>query len=298
MQRCRSWIAVLSYKQTMNYDSRKAYRRAVMGIVNCTPDSFFTGGGRVPSPRAIEKVIIKHLLGGADIIDIGGCSTRPYADEVLLEEEWRRVRRGLRAAERIFREWGQYPALSVDTFQSEVARRAIEEFGVEIINDVTGGAYDEQMYPLIAEKGVRYVAMHMRGTPQTMMSLTDYAHVAKDVTEALQERVVQMHDAGIKDRQIILDPGFGFAKTQVQEYRLLDGLDRLVALGYPVLVGISRKSMITSAIHVDKGDCLPATTALHWELLRKGADILRVHDVGEARQVVDMYNYYEELIHG
>lgn len=269
-----------------------------MGIVNCTPDSFYTGAGRMPSSRAIEKVIIKHLLGGADIIDIGGCSTRPYADEVPLEEEWRRVRRGLRAAERIFREWGQYPAVSVDTFQSEVARRAIEEFGVEIINDVTGGAYDEQMYRLIAEKGVRYVAMHMRGTPQTMMTLTDYANVAKEVTEALQECIVKMHEAGIKDRQIILDPGFGFAKTQVQEYRLLDGLDRLVALGYPVLVGVSRKSMITSAIHVDKSDCLPATTALHWELLRKGADILRVHDVGEARQVVEMYNYYEELIHG
>ncbi len=252
----------------------------------------------MPSPRAIEKVIRKHLLGGVDIIDIGGYSTRPYADEVPLEEEWRRVRRGLRAAERVFREWGVSPARSVDTFRSEVARRAIDEFGVEIINDVTGGVQDERMYRLIAETRVRYVAMHMRGTPQTMMTQTDYTDVATEVVEALQERVMKMREAGIEERQIILDPGFGFAKTLVQEYQLLDGLDRLVVLGYPVLVGISRKSMITSAIHVDKRDSLPATTALHWELLRKGADILRVHDVYEARQVLDMYNYYEETIHG
>ena len=274
----------------------KASKRTIMGIVNCTPDSFYTGAGKMPTPRALEKQIVKHLMGGVGILDIGGCSTRPYADEVSVEEEWRRVRRGLRAAEKACRAWGQYPMLSVDTFQSEVARRAIEEFGVEMINDVTGGLYDDRMYPLIAEKRVRYVAMHMRGTPQTMMTMTDYQEVVSDVVEALRVRVEAMHEAGIEDWQITLDPGFGFAKTLTQEYRLIDGLDQLVALGYPVLVGVSRKSMITSAVHVDKSDCLPATTALHWELLRKGADILRVHDVYEARQVLDMYNFYEEQI--
>lgn len=278
------------------YDGDKAARRTIMGIVNCTPDSFYTGAGRMPSPRALQKQVVSHLLGGAGIIDIGGCSTRPGADEVPLEEEWRRVRRGLRAAETTFRAWGRYPKLSVDTYRSEVARRAIEEFGVEMINDVSGGLYDAQMYGLVAETGVQYVAMHMRGTPKTMMSLTDYEEVVSDVAEALKERIEAMHAAGIKDRQIVLDPGFGFAKTLEQEYELLHGLDRLVALGYPVLVGVSRKSMITRAIHVDKGDALPATTALHWELLRKGADILRVHDVYEARQVVDMYNFYEQTI--
>lgn len=280
----------------MNAQALKAHRRTIMAIVNCTPDSFYTGAGKMPTPRALQKQIEKHLLGGAAILDFGGCSTRPYAEEVPVEEEWRRVRRGLRAAEQVCREWGRYPMLSVDTFHSEVARRAIEEFGVEMINDVTGGLYDDRMYRLIAEKRVRYVAMHMRGTPQTMMQLTDYDDVAADVAAALQERVGQMRAAGIEDRQITLDPGFGFAKTLVQEYRLIEGLDQVVALGYPVLVGISRKSMITSAIHVDKGDCLPATTALHWELLRKGATILRVHDAAEARQVLDIYNFYEEHI--
>lgn len=277
-------------------DWHKAYQRTIMGIVNCTPDSFYTGAGKVPTSRTLQKQIAQHLLGGVGILDIGGCSTRPYADEVSMEEEWRRVRSGLRAAEKVCREWGQYPMLSVDTFHSEVARRAIEEFGVAMINDVTGGLYDDQMYRLIAEKRVRYVAMHMRGTPQTMMTMTDYKDVVKEVVQALRERVDRMHEAGIGDWQITLDPGFGFAKTLQQEYQLIDGLDQLVALGYPVLVGISRKSMITSAIHVDKGDCLPATTALHWELLRKGADILRVHDAYEARQVLDMYNFYEEQI--
>lgn len=278
----------------MNAQELKAYRRTIMGIVNCTPDSFYTGAGKMPTPRALQKQIAQHLLGGAGILDIGGCSTRPYAEEVPMEEEWRRVRCGLRAAEKVCREWGYNPMRSVDTFHSEVARRAIEEFGVEMINDVTGGLYDDQMYRLIAEKRVRYVAMHMRGTPQTMMQLTDYREVVSDVVAALRERIECMHAAGIEDWQITLDPGFGFAKTLLQEYQLIDGLDRIVALGYPVLAGISRKSMITSAIHVDKGDCLPATTALHWELLRKGADILRVHDAYEAWQVLNMYNFYEE----
>ena len=274
---------------------RKTERRAVMGIVNCTPDSFYTGVGQMPTVEELRKQLAEHLLGGADMVDIGGCSTRPYADEVSVEEEWKRVKLGLETASKLFAERGQSLQLSVDTFQSEVARRAIEEYGVQIINDVTGGLYDERMYSLVAETGVRYVAMHMRGTPKTMMHLTDYEEVVTDVVAALQERIERMQEAGIASSQIILDPGFGFAKTLRQEYELLTGLDRLVALGYPVLVGISRKSMVTRAIQVDKNDCLPATTALHWELLRKGAAILRVHDVREARQVVDMYNFYEEI---
>ena len=274
---------------------RKTERRAVMGILNCTPDSFYTGVGQMPTAEELRRQLTDHLLGGADMVDIGGCSTRPYADEVSVDEEWKRVKLGLETATKLFAEWGREPLLSVDTFQSEVARRAIEEYGVQIINDVTGGLYDARMYSLVAETGVRYVAMHMRGTPKTMMHLTDYEEVVTDVVAALQERIERMQEAGITSSQIILDPGFGFAKTLQQEYELLAGLDRLVALGYPVLVGISRKSMVTRAIQVDKNDCLPATTALHWELLRKGAAMLRVHDVREARQVVDMYNFYEEI---
>ena len=277
-------------------DGHKAHQRRIMGIVNCTPDSFYTGVGRLPHTRTLEKQVLGHLQGGAAIIDIGGCSTRPYAEEVNPEEEWRRVRLGLRAAQRAIQTWGQEALLSVDTFHAEVARRAIEEFGVGMINDVTGGLYDAAMYALIAEKRVHYVAMHMRGTPQTMMTLTDYTDVAKEVAEALRERTTKMHEAGIEDWQITLDPGFGFAKTLEQEYLLLDGLDQVVALGYPVLAGISRKSMITAALHLDKHDCLPAMTALHWELWRKGVEIERVHDVREARQVLEMYNFYEQTI--
>lgn len=281
----------------MEYDSRKAKRRKIMGIVNCTPDSFYTGAGHLPTEQELEQVISDHLHGGVDLLDVGGCSTRPFADEVPIEEEWQRVRFGLQTAERVCRERGANPTLSVDTFHSEVARRAIEEFGVGMINDVSGGVYDKRMYDVIAQSGVQYVAMHMRGTPQTMMTMTHYDDVVQEVADALLERVDRMHEAGIQDRQIILDPGFGFAKTRVQEYRLLDGLDRIAALGFPLLVGVSRKSMVSKVLQVDAASALPATTALHWELLRKGAEILRVHDVREARQVLQLYDFYEQVLY-
>lgn len=282
----------------MEYDSRKAaMRRKIMGIVNCTPDSFYTGAGHLPTEQELEQVISDHLHGGVDLLDVGGCSTRPFADEVPIEEEWQRVRLGLQTAERVCRERGANPTLSVDTFHSEVARRAIEEFGVGMINDVSGGVYDKRMYDVIAHSGVQYVAMHMRGTPQTMTTMTHYDDVVQEVADALLERVDRMHEAGIQDRQIILDPGFGFAKTRVQEYRLLDGLDRIAALGFPLLVGVSRKSMVSKVLQVDAASALPATTALHWELLRKGTEILRVHDVREARQVLQLYDFYEQVLY-
>lgn len=270
-------------------------RRLVMGIVNCTPDSFYTGTGRVPALRTLSRRIEQQLAHGADILDIGGYSTRPYADEVSLEEEWRRVEQGLRAAHRVMQTCNRTPMLSVDTFRSEVARRAIEQYGVELINDVSGGDADPAMWPLIADKGAWYVAMHMRGTPQTMMRLTDYDDVVGEVTASLAECIERMAAAGIDRRRIILDPGFGFAKDLEQEYLLVEGVERIAALGCPVLVGISRKSMLTKALHIDKADSLPATTALHWELLRRGAAILRVHDVSAARQVIALYDFYEQI---
>lgn len=268
--------------------------RRVMGIVNCTPDSFYTGSGVVPCREALRALVGQQLDEGADLLDFGGYSTRPGAADVTLEEEWARLKEGLSVCEELCRERGVAPQISVDTFRCEVARRAIEEFGVGMINDVTGGQYDESIYSLVAERGVQYVAMHMRGTPQTMQQLTHYDDVVEEVHGWLAERLERMAEAGVKREQVLLDPGFGFAKALEQEYQLVAGLKRLGDLGCPILVGISRKSMLTRVLGIEKADALPATTALHWELLRQGASVLRVHDVAAARQTVDLYNYYEQ----
>ena len=269
-------------------------RRLVMGIINCTPDSFYTGSGSMPCREALTALIERQLEEGADILDFGGCSTRPGSEPVSAEEEWARVKLGLEVAREVCRARNQRPMLSVDTFRVEVASKAIEEFGVGMINDVTGGQYDAEMYRLIAESGVQYVAMHMRGTPQTMQQLTHYDDVVEELRTWFEERTAEILSAGVCREQILLDPGFGFAKRREQEYRLMAGLERIVELGYPLLVGVSRKSMVTAPLGISKEDALPATTALHWELLRRGATILRVHDVAAARQVVDLYNYYEK----
>ncbi len=265
-----------------------------MGIVNCTPDSFYTGSGAMPSDAQLRAVLERHLADGADWLDLGAMSTRPGAEEVPIEEEWVRLERGLSVVEALRREGRLTARISVDTFRVEVARRAIETFGVEMINDVTGGQYDERMYPLVAETGVQYVAMHMRGTPQTMQGLTHYDDVAEEVRAWLLARTEQMQAAGVLQSRIWLDPGFGFAKDLAQEYQLVARLNELAEAGYPLLVGISRKSMLTRVLGIQKEEALPATTALHWELLRQGATMLRVHDVAAARQAVDLYNHYEQ----
>lgn len=273
---------------------RKTYPRQVMGIVNCTPDSFYTGKGRMPSRDELRSTIEEQLRAGVDLLDFGGYSTRPGADEITPEEEWQRVEMGLQVAEEVCRELDVWPVWSVDTFREEVARRAVERYRVGMINDVTGGQYEEAMYRLVAETGVKYVAMHMRGTPKTMQQLTAYRDVVGEVRAWLAERVERMLAVGVQSEQIVLDPGFGFAKEREQEYQLLAALEELTVPGYPLLVGISRKSMVIVPLGIKKDAALPATTALHWELLRRGASILRVHDVAAARQVVDLYNYYEK----
>lgn len=248
----------------------------------------------MPCREAFTALIEGQMDEGVDILDFGGCSTRPGSEPVSIEEEWARVKAGLEVAREVCRARNQQPMISVDTFREEVARRAIEEFGVGMINDVTGGQYDEAMYRLVAESGVQYVAMHMRGTPQTMQQLTHYDDVVEELRGWFEERTEKMLSLGVRREQILLDPGFGFAKRREQEYCLMAGLERIAELGYPLLVGISRKSMVTAPLGISKEVALPATTALHWELLRRGATILRVHDVAAARQVVDLYNYYEK----
>lgn len=273
---------------------REAYPRQVMGIVNCTPDSFYTGSGELPNREQLRAMLLRHLAEGADWLDLGAMSTRPGAEEVPVEEEWSRLKEGLEAVAELRREGRLTARVSVDTFRVEVARRAIETYGVAMINDITGGQYDEQMYRLVGDTRVQYVAMHMRGTPQTMQQLTHYDDVVEEVRSWLLERVARMVAEGVQPEQIWLDPGFGFAKNLEQEYHLVAGLKRMTEAGFPLLVGVSRKSMLTRVAGITKEEALPATTALHWELLRQGATMLRVHDVAAARQTVDLYNYYEQ----
>lgn len=261
----------------------------VMAIVNVTPDSFFAES-RTFDTEAVMRRVDEVLSEGATMIDIGGYSSRPGAAEVSLEEEWRRVATGLDAVRRVDL---QIP-VSVDTFRSEVAMRAIERFGELIINDISAGELDDRMIPTVARYGVPYIAMHMKGTPQTMQSMTDYRRdIVEEVADYFQRRTALLQAAGIRRENIVLDPGFGFAKTLEQNYELLAGLHRLSETGYPILVGVSRKSMIWRALDTTPADALAGTVALEWECLRQGAVILRAHDVREAVDIVRLFETYK-----
>ena len=260
----------------------------VMAILNVTPDSFFAGS-RMPDAPHVERRVREAVAEGASIIDVGGYSSRPGADEVSPGEEWRRVKLGVGAVRRL----APGMAVSVDTFRSEVAARAIERFGPLIINDISAGELDPAMPAVAAKYGVPYIAMHMKGDPKTMQSLTDYKRdITAEVVAYFEARVAALLAAGIARGHLVLDPGFGFAKTTEQNYELLAGLHRLCALGYPVLAGLSRKSMIYRVLGVTPAQSLAGTVALGWECLRQGAAILRVHDVREAVDTVRIFNAY------
>ena len=260
----------------------------VMAILNVTPASFFAGS-RMPDAPHVERRVREAVAEGASIIDVGGYSSRPGADEVSPGEEWRRVKLGVGAVRRL----APGMAVSVDTFRSEVAARAIERFGPLIINDISAGELDPAMPAVAAKYGVPYIAMHMKGDPKTMQSLTDYKRdITAEVVAYFEARVAALLAAGIAREHLVLDPGFGFAKTTEQNYELLAGLHRLCALGYPVLAGLSRKSMIYRVLGVTPAQSLAGTVALGWECLRQGAAILRVHDVREAVDTVRIFNAY------
>lgn len=259
----------------------------VMAIVNVTADSFYEGS-RVTDAEAIERRISEAVAAGATIIDIGGYSSRPGADDIPMEQEWSRVDMGVGAARRVAPE----VAVSVDTFRAEIVRRTVAKYGAVIVNDITAGDGDSRMFDTVAELGVPYVAMHMRGTPQTMQSKTEYKDVVTEVVEYLSSRATELQRRGVKRENIILDPGFGFAKSIEQNYQLLAGLGRLCALGYAVLVGLSRKSMIYKVLNTTPQDALAGTTALNWEAINLGATILRVHDVEPAVQIVKIFREY------
>ena len=270
---------------TSNINLRRSH---VMAIVNVTPDSFYFGS-RTTSAEDILSRVERVIAEGATIVDIGGYSTRPNAEEVSLEEEWSRVRRGLEAVAKV----DAGVVVSVDSFRAEIIRRAVEEFGEVIVNDISAGEHDAEMLGVVAKYDLPYVAMHMRGTPQTMQSMTEYeGGVVSGVVEYFGGRVEEIAKAGVRRERIILDPGFGFAKSVAQNYELLGGLDSLRALGYPLLVGLSRKSMIYKSLGITPEESLPGSLALAWEVLRRGDAILRVHDVKESAQLLGLAKTY------
>ena len=260
-------------------------RPVVMAIINVTPDSFFAGS-RTPEVRAVRERVHKAVAEGASIIDVGGYSSRSGADEVSPEEEWRRVDLGVGAV----RSLSPDLPVSIDTFRSSVAARTIHKYGKVIINDISAGELDPLIVDVVAEHDVPYVAMHMKGDPRTMQSMTDYRDIVAEVVDYFRERTAQLRERGV--RRIVVDPGFGFAKTLEQNYELLRGLHRLAELGYPVLAGVSRKSMIYKLLGTTPAEALNGTTALHWECLRQGAVILRAHDTREAVEVVRMFDQF------
>ena len=263
----------------------------VMAIVNLTPDSFYASS-RHSSYDVVRESVERAVREGATIVDLGGYSSRPGADEVSVDEEWRRVEMGLKSV----RDAEVGVVVSIDTFRSEIVRRAYEGYGTFIVNDISAGEADRAMIATVAELGLPYVAMHMRGTPETMQSLTDYeVGVTEGVVEYFRERVKVLEAAGIARDNIILDPGFGFAKTVEQNYELLAGLKALRALGYPLLIGVSRKSMIYRALGITPQEALPGSLALAWEALRSGEAIVRVHDVAATYQVMELANYYKRV---
>ena len=268
-----------------NIDLRDSH---VMAIINVTPDSFY-GASRRSSADEVRCAVELAVADGATIVDIGGYSSRPGAAEVDTEEEWRRVRMGLQAVA----DASVDVVVSIDTFRSDVVRRAYEEFGEFIVNDISAGEIDGHMVGEVARLALPYVAMHMRGLPQTMQTMTDYGSgVVREVREYLLGRAEELQRAGIAHEKIILDPGFGFAKSVEQNYELFRGLDEIRALGYPLLVGVSRKSMIYKPLGITSEEALPGSLALAWEALATGAAILRVHDVAATRQILEVRKYY------
>ena len=253
----------------------------VMGIINVTPDSFY-GGSRVEDEQTLVERVQAMLDDGADVLDIGACSTRPGSEQVDARGEMQRLDWALGIIRRVSPD----VILSVDTYRADVARRCVMEWGTDIINDISGGTIDEDMFSTIADLQVPYVLMHTRGTPETMASMTDYDNVAADVLEWMARRIDELRQMGVAD--IIADPGFGFAKTMEQNFELLARLDAFHALDAPLLVGVSRKRMIYTPLDCTADEALNGTTVINTLALQQGAHILRVHDVKPAVEAVKL----------
>jgi dihydropteroate synthase len=253
----------------------------VMGVLNLTPDSFYDGGKFKNDKEALEQVG-KNIQDGMDILDIGAYSSRPGADHISGEEE---LKRQSSVLQQITKEFPDL-IISIDTFRSEVAKASIDQ-GAHIINDISAGNLDANMMDFIADSQVPYIMMHMRGTPQTMKSMTSYEHLVTDIISYFSKKVSEARSKGIND--ILIDPGFGFAKTIDQNFELLNHLKALKILNLPIISGISRKSTIYKTLNIDAKEALNGTTALNMVALMNGSSILRVHDVLEAKQCITLY---------
>lgn len=267
------------YTLTIKGEKRAIVKPWVMGILNVTPDSFYSGSRMGVDEMRIGERVEEILKEGGDIIDIGAYSTRRNADDISPEEEYSRLKIGLNVIKNI----DANAIVSVDTFRADVARRCVEEFGVDIVNDVSGGTLDDDMFATVANLKVPYILMHMRGTPATMQQLTEYNDVTRDVIGDLHKKKCALNDLGIDD--VIIDPGFGFSKTVEQNFEMLNRLEDFKQLDAPLLVGVSRKTMIYRTLGCTPVESLNGTTVINTISLLKGAHILRVHDVKEAVEV-------------
>lgn len=261
----------------------------VMGILNITPDSFYDGG-QYPTIDAAVNHVAEMVEEGASIIDVGACSTRPGAVMVGADQELKRLRPVIRQIRRNF----EKVILSVDTYHAKVAESIVGEFGDCIINDISGGQLDKDMFETVAKLRVPYVLMHMQGTPQNMQLNPVYKNVTKEVIKTLSEGVYRLHELGVND--VIIDPGFGFGKTMDHNYELLNHLDAFRFFELPVLVGVSRKSMIFKLLGQKAADSLNGTTILNTLALQSGANILRVHDVKAAVEAVEIFEKIKEFV--
>lgn len=263
----------------------------VMGILNVTPDSFYSGS-RKQTEEDIRNRVKQIIDEGGQMIDIGAYSSRPGADDVSTQEEMARLRHGMN----IVNEMAPGMPVSVDTFRADVAKMCVEELGVGIINDISGGELDKRMFETVAKLGVPYILMHMKGTPQTMQQAPHYDDLMKEIMLYFAEKIQKLRDLGQKD--IILDPGYGFAKTIEHNYELLGHQEMLHVFELPLLVGISRKSMIYRLLGSSPEESLNGTSVLNTIALQKGASILRVHDVKECVEVVKIVKMMENNLLG
>ena len=255
----------------------------VMGVLNITPDSFYKGSC-YNTDDEIHRAAVRMMDEGADIIDVGGYSSRPGAKDISKEEERKRVLSAIKLINRFLPE----AIISVDTFRADIALEAVLESGAHIINDISGGDADKSMFSVVERLNVPYILMHMRGNPVTMQDNPVYNDIVADILKWFGERIYRLQSAGVKD--IIIDPGFGFGKTIGHNFEMLRRLGDFSIAGLPLLVGVSRKSMIWKTLKITANDALNGTTALHALALSNGADILRVHDVKEAVQTVKLFN--------